>query len=78
VTSETADDNLVLVTAEMVHQLARLAELPLSGDRVGAVAAQLNGLLPEANRVNRYMDEQRHVQPALRFHHPALEQHGHR
>ncbi len=71
--TETAGDNVMLVTAAMVRQLARLAELPLPEDRVDAVAGQLNGLLVEANLVNRYMDARRDVQPAVRFHHPGLE-----
>jgi Asp-tRNA(Asn)/Glu-tRNA(Gln) amidotransferase C subunit len=66
-------DNAMRVTAETVRQLARLAELPLPADRVDAVAEQLNGLLIEANLVNRYMDARREVQPAVRFHHPGLE-----
>lgn len=66
-------DNATRVTAEMVRQLARLAELPLPADRVDAVAEQLDGLLTEANIVNRFMDGRRDVQPAVRFHHPGLE-----
>ena len=71
--TETAGDNGTRVTAETVRQLARLAELPLPAERVDAVAEQLDGLLAEANLVNRYMDARRDVQPAVRFHHPALE-----
>jgi Asp-tRNA(Asn)/Glu-tRNA(Gln) amidotransferase C subunit len=60
-----------LVTEEMVRQLALLAELPLAEDRVPIVTEQLNALLAEANRVNRFMDARREVGMAVRFHHPA-------
>lgn len=65
-----------LVTPEMVEQLALLAALPLPADRREAVAEQLNGLLIEANLVNRFMDERRDVQPGLRLHHVELDEHG--
>lgn len=66
-----------LVTPEMVAQLALLAELPLPADRREAVAEQLNGLLVEANLVNRFMDERRYAQPGVRFHHSEPERDGH-
>lgn len=65
-----------LVTPEMVAQLALLAELPLPPQRRAAVAEQLNGLLVEANRVNRFMDGRRDVQPGVRFRHSELERDG--
>jgi len=61
-----------LVTEEMVEQLALLAELPLEPERRAVVAEQLNGLLEEANRVNRFMDSRREVGLAVRLQHPGL------
>jgi Asp-tRNA(Asn)/Glu-tRNA(Gln) amidotransferase C subunit len=60
------------VTEEMVEQLARLAQLPLDEERRRTITSQLDGLLSEANRVNRYMDTRREVGPAVRFDHPEL------
>jgi hypothetical protein len=54
----------------MVRQLALLAELPLDSYRLPVVAGQLNALLEEANRVNRFMDTRREVGLAVRFRHP--------
>jgi hypothetical protein len=65
-----------IVTSTMVEQLALMAELPLPEHRRPAVAEQLNGLLADANLVNRLMEERRHVQPGVRFHHVELEEHG--
>lgn len=72
--SDTAGDNRVLVTAETVRSLARVAGLPLAAERVEAVAEQLDGLLVEADLVNRFMDSRRDVQPGVRFHHPEVEE----
>jgi Asp-tRNA(Asn)/Glu-tRNA(Gln) amidotransferase C subunit len=72
--SDTAGDNRVLVTAETVRSLARVAGLPLPAERVEAVAEQLDGLLVEADLVNRFMDSRRDVQPGVRFHHPEVEE----
>jgi Asp-tRNA(Asn)/Glu-tRNA(Gln) amidotransferase C subunit len=58
------------VTEEMVEQLAKLAELPLDEERRRIITPQLDGLLSEANRVNRFMDTRRDVGPAVRFDHP--------
>jgi Asp-tRNA(Asn)/Glu-tRNA(Gln) amidotransferase C subunit len=60
------------VTEEMVEQLARLAGLELDTARRGPLAEQLDGLLTEANRVNRFMDGRREIGPAVRFDHPEL------
>lgn len=60
------------VTEEMVEQLARLAELELDADRRSLIADQLDGLLADANRVNRFMEGRREVGPAVRFDHPEL------
>jgi hypothetical protein len=74
--SDAGDDNEVLVNAETVRSLARVAGLDLPADRVAGVAEQLNGLLVEADAVNRFMDARRDVPPAFRFHHPDAEEHG--
>lgn len=60
------------MTEEMVEQLARLAELELDADRRSLIADQLDGLLADANRVNRFMEGRREVGPAVRFDHPEL------
>ena len=57
----------------MVRELAALAELELDPSRVPLIADQLEGLLSEANRVNRFMDSRREVGPGVRFQHPELE-----
>jgi Asp-tRNA(Asn)/Glu-tRNA(Gln) amidotransferase C subunit len=74
--SETEGRSMALITAETVRALARVAELPLAEDRVEDVAAQLDGLLVEANVVNRFMDARRDVQPGVRYHHPEVEEPG--
>jgi Asp-tRNA(Asn)/Glu-tRNA(Gln) amidotransferase C subunit len=61
------------VDEAMVEQLARLAQLDLAPERRARVADQLDGLLSEANRVNRFMDGRREVGPAVRFEHPELD-----
>ena len=53
-----------------VEQLARLAELEIDPQRRPAIAEQLDGLLREANAVNRFMDARREVGPGVRYHHP--------
>lgn len=68
-----AEEGERTVTEEMVEQLARLAELELDADRRSLIAAQLDGLLADANRVNRFMDERRDVGPGVRFDHPELQ-----
>ena len=60
------------VDEAMVEQLARLAELPLDAERRAAIADQLDGLLREANAVNRFMDARREVGPGVRYHHPDV------
>lgn len=72
--SETEGQREALIGAETVRELARVAELPLADDRVAGVAEQLNGLLVEANLVNRFMDTRREVQPGVRYHHPEIEE----
>jgi hypothetical protein len=67
------DDGTATVTEEIVQQLAQLAQLELSPERRAAITPQLNELLTEANRVNRFMDSRREVGPGVRFHHPQLE-----
>lgn len=64
------------VTEEMVEQLARLAELELDDARRAAVTGTLDGLLRDANAVNRFMAGRRDVGPAVRFDHPPLEDDG--
>lgn len=59
------------VTVAMVEQLARLAQLPLAEERAAIVAETLDGLLREANAVNRFMESAREVQPGVLYHHPA-------
>jgi Asp-tRNA(Asn)/Glu-tRNA(Gln) amidotransferase C subunit len=71
--SETEGKSEALIDAETVRALARVAELPLAEERVAGVAEQLNGLLGEANLVNRFMDARREVQPGVRYHHPEIE-----
>jgi len=58
------------VDEAMVEQLARLAELEIDPQRRPALADQLDGLLREANAVNRFMDARREVGPGVRYHHP--------
>jgi hypothetical protein len=72
--SETEGQNAPLITPEIVRALARVADLPLADDRVDAVAEQLDGLLTEANAVNRFMEPRRDVQPGIRYHHPEVEE----
>ena len=68
-----AEERRRTVTPEMVEQLARLAELELEAERRSLVADQLDGLLSEANLVNRFMAERREVGPGVRFDHPELQ-----
>ena len=72
--SETEGQREALIGPETVRELARIAELPLADERVAGVAEQLNGLLVEANLVNRFMDTRREVQPGVRYHHPEIEE----
>lgn len=65
-----ADERTVDQT--MVEQLARLAELPLDAERLPIVAETLDGLLRDANAVNRFMDARRDVGPGVRYHHPDV------
>jgi Asp-tRNA(Asn)/Glu-tRNA(Gln) amidotransferase C subunit len=65
-----ADDRTV--DEAMVEQLARLAELELDAERRPAIADQLDGLLRDANAVNRFMDARREVGPGVRYHHPDI------
>lgn len=60
------------VNEAMVAELARLAELELSPDRVALIADQLDALLSAANEVNRFMAGRRDVAPGVRFDHPEL------
>jgi hypothetical protein len=60
------------VDEAMVEQLARLAELELNAERLPVVAETLDGLLGEANAVNRFMDARRDVGPGVRYHHPDV------
>lgn len=60
------------VDEAMVEQLARLAELELDAERRPVVAETLDGLLREANAVNRFMDARREVGPGVRYHHPDI------
>jgi hypothetical protein len=60
------------VDEAMVEQLARLAGLPLDAERLPVVTETLDGLLREANAVNRFMDARRDVGPGVRYHHPAV------
>jgi hypothetical protein len=63
-----ADDQTV--DEAMVEQLARLAQLRLGAERLPVVAETLDGLLREANAVNRFMDARRDLGPGVRYHHP--------
>ena len=65
-----ADDRTV--DEAMVEQLARLAELELEAERLPIVAETLDGLLREANAVNRFMEARRDVAPGVRYHHPDV------
>jgi Asp-tRNA(Asn)/Glu-tRNA(Gln) amidotransferase C subunit len=65
-----ADDRTV--DEAMVEQLARLAELRLDAERLPVVVETLDGLLREANAVNRFMDGRRELGPGVRFHHPDV------
>jgi Asp-tRNA(Asn)/Glu-tRNA(Gln) amidotransferase C subunit len=59
------------VDARMLEQLARLAGIEIGPERREAIAAQLDGLLTEADKVNRFMEPRRDAGIAVRFHHPA-------
>ncbi len=65
-----ADDRTV--DEAMVEQLARLAQLDLDPERLPVVAETLDGLLREANVVNRFMDSRRGLGPGVRYHHPDV------
>ena len=67
-----AEDADRTVDEAMVEQLARLAELDIPVERRAQIADQLDGLLGEANKVNRFMDGRREVGPGVRFDHPEL------
>jgi hypothetical protein len=60
------------VDEAMVEQLARLAGLRLDAERLPVVTETLDGLLREANAVNRFMDARRDVGPGVRYHHPDV------
>lgn len=60
------------VDEAMVEQLARLAGLALDAERLPVVTETLDGLLREANAVNRFMDARRDVGPGVRYHHPDV------
>ena len=61
-----------LVTKELVARLAQLTSLGLDGERCAAVAVALDGLLRDANEVNRLMEARRDVGLAVRVHHPHI------
>jgi Asp-tRNA(Asn)/Glu-tRNA(Gln) amidotransferase C subunit len=61
-----------VVTDEMVRALARLAELELDDARVPIVAETFEGLIVEAQEVNRFMAGRRTVGSAVRFDRPEL------
>ena len=65
-----ADDRTV--DEAMVEQLARLAGLRLDAERLPVVTETLDGLLREANAVNRFMAARRDVGPGVRYHHPDV------
>ena len=67
------DEHGRIVTEAVVEQLAKLAELELDVDRRALLAPQLDALLSDANRVNRFMEGRRDVGPAVRFDHPGLQ-----
>ena len=69
-----ADETGRIVDEAMVDQLAQLAELDIPLERRATVADLLNGLLTDANKVNRFMDGRREVGPGVRFDHPELKQ----
>ncbi len=69
-----AEDAGRTVDEAMVEQLARLAQLDIPAERRAQIADQLDGLLSEANKVNRFMDSRREVGPGVRFDHPELKQ----
>jgi len=60
------------VDEEMVDKLAELAELDIPLERRATVTDLLDGLLTDANKVNRFMDRRREVGPGVRFDHPEL------
>ena len=60
------------VDEAMVEQLARLAGLALDAERLPVVTETLDGLLREANAVNRFMDARRDLSPGVRYHHPDV------
>lgn len=60
------------VTPDAVRELAGVAELPLGEERQAVVAADLNGLLRDANLVNAFMAGRRDVGPGVRYLHEEL------
>jgi hypothetical protein len=69
---DAGDDGTPVVTDEMVRALARLAELELDVDRRAVVAEAFDGLIRDAQEVNRFMAGRRDVGPAVRFDRPEL------
>jgi hypothetical protein len=66
------DDGTHVVTDEMVMALARLAEFELDSQRRAVVADAFEGLIRDAQEVNRFMAGRRDVGPAVRFDRPEL------
>jgi hypothetical protein len=68
---EASGDGPHLVTVEMVQELARLADLELDSGRRAVVAEAFEGLIRDAQEVNRFMAGRREVGPAVRFDRPG-------
>jgi Asp-tRNA(Asn)/Glu-tRNA(Gln) amidotransferase C subunit len=69
---EASDDGTRLVPDEMVEALARLAELELDAERRPVVAETFEGLIRDAQEVNRFMAGRRDAGIAVRFDRPEL------
>lgn len=69
---EASGDGTHVVTDEMVMALAALAELELDADRRTVVAEAFEGLIRDAQEVNRFMAGRRDVGIAVRFDRPEL------
>jgi hypothetical protein len=69
---DPANDGTHVVTGDMVAALARLAEVRITDERRAVVAEAFEGLIRDAQEVNRFMAGRRDVGPAMRFHRPGL------
>jgi hypothetical protein len=55
------------VTAEALRQVARITELALDDERAQAILPMVRDYLEDANRVNRFMEAHRDLDPLVRI-----------